>query len=51
MQQEFLARFVCGQLFYKDIPGNKSGHDNVPTYDAQVELDLEIGVNVSTSIL
>ena len=51
MLQRFLARFVFGQLFYKDIPENKSGYDNALTYDAQVGLDLEISVNVSTSIL
>lgn len=50
MQQRFLVRFVCGQLFSKDIPENKSGRDNVLTYDVQVELNLEIIVNVSTSI-
>ena len=51
MQQRFHARFVFGQLFYKDILENKNGHDNALTYDAQVELNLKIGVNVSTPIL
>jgi len=51
VQQGCLVKFVFGQLFYKDILENKSGHDSALTYDVQAELNLKISVNVSTSIL